>query len=396
MAFSSDGHELATGGSNGIVQLWDIADGREAGAPMPGSASFVNSVAFSPDGHKLAALEDGCRLKLWQLSDRALSYTARTVACPGDLSLLSRFGVLVGIASVAFSPNGRVLATAGNVGSLKYGAVSPVRLWDATTGRLITTLPIRAEYAAFSPDSRTLAVISKRGSHVQVWDIATRRKIVSFTCNIATTLAFSPNGHILAFGGRNCNQRNRLIDNDAGSGVLLWNMNTHRKIAFLKTQGFGDLSSIVFSPNGNILATAQGSNTVRIWNVTTRRPIGDLLPSQTSASIKTLAFSRDGHTLAGSGNGGRIWLWDTATSRQIGAPLLSPTQANVTALAFSPDGHVLATGGLDGNVRLLDVTFLVNPAPSICTNTGGPLTQGEWHHYAHGVPYQDICSRTKT
>jgi WD40 repeat protein len=395
VAFSSDGHTLAYGGGNGIVQLWDITDGSEAGPPMPGGGSFANSVAFSPDGRRLAALEDGCRLKLWTLPSRTLSHTAQTVTCPHNLGFISRFSGLIGIASVAFSPNGHILATAGNVGPLKYGAASPLRLWNASNGRLIATFPVKAEYVAFSPDGRTLAVMTKEGTYVQIWDIAARRRLASFICNIASALNFSPNGHLLAVGGRNCNEKNRLIDSDAGSGVLLWSMDTHRRVAFLKTQGLGDLSSIAFSPNGKTLATAQGNDTVRIWNVAARHPIGDLVPSQ-GAVIKTLAFSPDGRTLAGGGNEGNIWLWDVATDREIGPPLLSPTNANITAVAFSPDEHMLATSGLDGSIRLWDVTFLVNPASNICTNTGRPLTQAEWRHYAHGVPYHNICPRTRT
>jgi WD40 repeat protein len=346
-------------------------------------------VAFSPDGRSLAALDDGCELKLWTLPSRNLGYVARTVACPHNLGLLTRFTALIGVDSVAFSPDGRILVTAGNVGPLKVGKVSPVRLWDTATGHLIATLPVKATYAVFSPDGRTLAVTSE-GLHVQLWDVATHHKIAAFTCNGAHTLAFSPNGQTVAVDGSGCNGRNRIIDT-ASEGILLWDVSTHRQIGFLGTPDGGRVSSVTFSPNGNTLAAAEDNNTVRLWDVATHSQIGAPLTSPNSASIAVLAFSPDGRTLAGGSNGGHIWLWDVATQSQIGAPLTSPTRASIAALAFSPDGRTLATGGFDGHIRLWNTAFLINPASSICASTGRSLTQAEWHQYAQGVPYRKIC-----
>ncbi len=387
VAFSADGRTVAAAGGNGIAQLWDITYGRQIGPPMSGTATYVNSVAFSPDGRSLAALEDGCWLTLWTMPSRHLNDTARTVACPRHPP---SFGGLIGITSVAFSPDGRTLATAGHVGDLKQGTGSPVRLWDTATGHLVTTFPVSAKYAAFSPNGRTLAALTDEGLHVQLWNVATRHKINAFTCNSAAIVVFSPNGHTIAVGGAGCNGNNRIIE--AGPvGVLLWDMTTRRQIGFLRMPDAGWISSVVYSPDGDTLATAENTGPVRLWNVATRRQIGAALTSQTSANVETLAFSPDGRTVAGGGKGGRTWLWDVATNRQIGTPLTSPTHADIAALAFSPDGRTLATGGLDGYVRLWDVAFLVNPAASICSSTGRSLTQTEWHHYAQGVPYRRVC-----
>jgi WD40 repeat protein len=395
VAFSADGRTVASGSVNGTVELWDGADGRQIGSSMPSVAAYANSVAFSPDGRTLAALEDGCELKIWTLPSRNLSHAARTVTCPSDLGILTRFTDLIGIDSVAFSPDGRIMATAGYVGPLKFAKASPVRLWDTATGRLIATLPVKAIYAVFSPNGRTLAVISFEGLHVQLWNVATRHKIAAFTCNPADSLAFSPDGHAVAVGGSGCNQRNRIIDSGS-EDVWLWDVSTHQQIGFFGLPGFGPVSSVTFSPNGKTLATAEDNNTVRLWDIATRRQIGAPLTSPANASIAALAFSPNGQTLAGGGNGGQIWLWDVATHNQIGAPLTSPANASIAALAFSPDGRTLATAGFDGHVRLWNTAFLINPASSICTSTRRSLTRAEWRQNAQGVPYRRICRAIQT
>jgi transcriptional regulator with XRE-family HTH domain len=168
-----------------------------------------------------------------------------------------------------------------------------------------------------------------------------------------TSVAFSPHGQILAIG-------------NADGTVRVWDVATHRQIAAL-TRPAGTVTSVAFSPHGQILATGNADGSVRVWDVATHRQITAL--TGPAGAVNSVAFSPDAATLA-SGNGdGSVRVWDVATRRQITA-LTRPAGA-VTSVAFSPHGQTLATGNADGTVRLWDVaahrqiTALSGPAGAV-------------------------------
>ncbi len=184
LAFSADGHTLATGDDRGGIRLWDAATGGVYGVgELEGHSDGVLQLAFSPrHGHTLASRSRDSTVRLWDTATGELKYTWDTVG---------------GIFSLAFSPDG---------GRIAAGDLSKAYIWDVSTGTLERTLEeglngwVRG--VAFNPDSRTLATASE--DLVQLWDVVTgaiTHSLVGHT-NWVTRVAFSPVGRTLASGSQ--------------------------------------------------------------------------------------------------------------------------------------------------------------------------------------------------
>ncbi|HEY4034600.1 MAG TPA: TIR domain-containing protein [Ktedonobacteraceae bacterium] len=159
------------------------------------------------------------------------------------------------------------------------------------------------------------------------------------------TIAFSPNGELLAIGTTN-------------GEVKLWNV--LQGIPVLVCSGHTDwIKSLAFSPDGHLLASGSNDHTVRLWEVSSGKCLHvlnvlgiALLLEEHSSSLSSIAFSCDGITLA-IGINDRVWLWDVNTANRIRT--LQDHTAWVQTVAFSPDGRLLASGSEDHTIRLWEV-----------------------------------------
>jgi WD40 repeat protein len=161
------------------------------------------------------------------------------------------------------------------------------------------------------------------------------------------------------------------------------------------------VNSVVFSPDGHIMATASDDKTIILWDITDpTRPTqqGPPLPGHTypvNSYAPLVAFSPDGHIMATASDDKTIILWDiTDPTRptQQGPPLPGHS---VNSVAFSPDGHTLATAGVDNTIILWDITglnYLRDHAPDYaCSLTRRGLNRDEWARYIPGLAYQNTC-----
>jgi WD40 repeat protein len=352
-----DGRILAAGSADGTVRLWntaDPADPRAVGPPLVAGIGNVASVAFSPDGSVLAAGGStllssdntlvpggGGRVRLWNVGDPDDPRPLGPPLTGNDLQVLS----------VAFSPDGSVLATTGS----GTGATTTIQLWDI------------ADPAAPRPLGQPLA-----GPSTGV--------------DLNFSLAFSPNGRLLASGG--------------DSGLLqFWNVAdpAHAKAIGDYISGTNIVASVRFTPDGRTLAAGNYDGTVQLWNVANPadpRETGKLDAGLGDASspVDSVAFSPDGKQLASTYDNGTVGIWDVADPvhpSQIGQPLTTDT-SYVFSAAFGPDGSTLVTGSNDETIRLwnLNIGHAIN---RICSVTDGDLTAQQWRTYIPQLSYNPPC-----
>jgi WD40 repeat protein len=241
---------------------------------------------------------------------------------------------------VAYSPDGKVLASSGAGGSLQ--------LWDAQNGRETRRIPGLSGFVpqvAFSPDGKSIAALDERGAGL--WDLATAQELPWFSKLPRAAfdlLSFGADRKTLALSGRD--------------GIFLWDIETDRE---LKRTSESPVA-LALSPDGNPLAWGADSGGIRLWNWKESTFI-NVAPGRTSDDgplrILAIAFSRDGKTLASAGEDNRVTLRDPVTGKE--RKILAGHEAVVTSLAFAPDGKTLASGSIDGTVLVWDLTLVEKP-----------------------------------
>jgi len=274
------GHLVAVGGREGVT-LWDTATRAVVGRGLD-AGRMINSVAFSPDGSLLAAAEQDGSVALFTVSSRTFG---RRLAGDGKA-----------VTGVAFSPDGTLVAGVTYDGG--------VFLWSMTDGT--------ASSASLGPNSGALSV------------------------------AFSPNGSLLAVGGASA------LSQGGSTGIVeVYPFTTAGAAPEQFTMANAAVEHVAFNPSGSVLAASDDTGNVTLLNPSGLQQTGVI---RVGTSVPVIAFNPSG-TLLGTGDSeGAVRLWDASSLQQVGGTM--GDGSIVYGLAFTPDGGSLVSAGLDGNVFL--------------------------------------------
>lgn len=276
---------------------------------FPGHRERLNCLAFSPDGHILVSASIDKTIKIWDVPTGKIVQTLQ--ADPYD------------VRSVAFSPDGSFLASAGH---------EQVKVWDTRAWRELFTLAPSSSvlmFVAFSFDGRLLASGSMDSS-ISIWEIPSKNLIQTFYSagktlsslgNILSALTFSPTSYLLAAA--------------EGKGIVhLWDLNTgkEKRIA----TGDDQLASVAFSPDGLLMATCS-IESIKLWDINS----GDELLT-IDGVYSNVCFSPDGRFIASASPLGGVRLCDVATGKEVHS--LKKEFEYVGLVEFSSNGQFCAAG----------------------------------------------------
>jgi WD40 repeat protein len=325
------------------------------------SGSVVNSVAFSPDGNVLASGDSAGYVVLYNLA----SGTTTTLYNGSYVN------------SVAFSPDGNMLASGDSAGEVKlYGLESNkrnefnrdlgVRRWAGDLS------PVDA--VAFSPDGKTLASVHFSG-YVDLYNLESGKETTLNDVSPVDAVAFSPDGNMLASG-------------DGAGQVLLYDL------ASGKTTTLNDGSQVFtvdFSPDGKTLASGDKAGQVQLYDLAS----GKTTTLNDGSIVKSVAFSPDGNMLASGDGAGQVQLYDLAS----GKTTTLNDGSQVLTVAFSPDGKTLATADIYGQVLLYNLARIpFNDGSQVLTVAFSPdgraLASGD--QYGQVLLYDMASGKTTT
>ncbi len=397
LTFSPDGTILASGDTDETIMLWDIKSNISS-VIYKGTYSSSFTLTFSPDGELLASGDDDGNVRILKVNE---NNNGLRRLMSQNMFKLKHSGHKDKVTSMAFSPDGNILISGSEDGTIRgWDATSRNQLfvspghsveirglgelkaennlismhwperqllrWDINTGHQVSgTYFFIKSPKALSPDGTTLVIeewFLFMSVEFKLWNIPNRRKTISlkghnYNLSSSPDFVFSLDGKMLASSDFR----------DRNGDILMWNLDNAKR-SFLQTIFFrpksanlthtlsghtDEVDTMVFSPNGKMLASSGYDERLCLWNVQTAENI--FTQEDHSVSGDALIFSPDSKVLA-SASYTRIVLWDTTTGLQIKK---TKAQDVVNTLQYSPDNKVLLSGSYKkGRIQLFDAQFL--------------------------------------
>lgn len=330
LAFSPDGTLLAASHVRTGITLWTMADNTTLRTWS--GENNIASLAFSPDGSRLAA-GGGTKITLRSLADGRELLTLEWAVELEEMQTLLQSGAVIGSLRVVFSPAGNLLAAAKG---------KMIKLWDPTDGRRLSTLQGHAgdvTSLAFSPDGKLLASGSEDKT-LKLWTMPDGQvwRTISGLADPVFGMTFNPAG-------------TRLVAVGGDKTIRVWDAADGREL-FAIPAGVSSLQDVAFSPDGTLVA-AGSSHFVKLWSVADGREIRSL-QGEPGSVVSSVAFSPDGKLLAVGDGSGTLAFWSVAEGQRV--RIIREFIWPVDSVAFSPDGKVIAAASwFDHTIKLWEL-----------------------------------------
>jgi tricorn protease-like protein len=297
--------------------------------PFVGHRDSIQSVAYSPDGKFIASGSNDDSIRIW---DAATGKVLHTLT-----------GFVGAIWTVTYSPDGKFIASAGVDGA--------VRIWEAETGLPSAVLSGHTGAVwdvAYSPNGKFIASAGSDKT-VRLWDAASGAIVRIFTehTNGVHGVAYSPDGKFIASGSYD----KTVVIRNTETGSVLHTLTGHTYHVY----------DVAYSPDGKFIASASADRTARIWDTTTGVQVHTLTGH--TNYVFSVAYRPDGQFIVTGSSDYRARVWEAATGKSIYT--MTQHKDFVTSVVFSPDGKLIASGSFDDTIRVWVMPpFLPTPTPA--------------------------------